>query len=80
MIVLSRKKVILTLVETIRKTLLGTTQWGRESRLSSEYSKEQGCFTAKEPTEGLCMTSRVGRFSLEAGQVLIGIKGGERGS
>jgi len=61
-IVLLKKKVILTLVKTIKKTLLRTIAIGdqhyrngdRESKFNSEYKKDEWSFRANEQSEGVC--------------------------
>lgn len=55
LIVLLKKKVILTLIKVVGKTLLGTTATRgqyycnrREIKVNSEYSKDKWGFTANE--------------------------------
>ena len=61
-IVLLKKKVILALVKTVRKTLFWTIairgqhyhNGDRESKFNSEYRKDKWSFTANEQSEGVC--------------------------
>lgn len=61
-IVLLKKKVILTLAKTVRKTFFRTIATGgqlyrngdRESKLNSEYRKDEWSFAANEQSEGVC--------------------------